>query len=298
MNVLYTPKENFTEIPDYPFEENYFDLGDNLKMHYLDEGSKSDPVVLLLHGEPSWSFLYRKMIPVFLEAGYRVLCPDLIGFGKSGKPTDQKDYTYENHIQWTNTWLTSMEVAGIHLFAQDWGGLIGLRLVTSNPSDFASITVGNTGLPTGDQTPTEAFLQWQSYSQQVKSLPVSKILQTSTVRKLNEAELNAYSAPFPDASYQAGAKIFPSLVPSSPEDPQTENNREAWQILKTWKKPFLCLFSDSDPITKGGEKYFMKVIPGAQHEYHETIPNAGHFLQEDQPVLIANKMISFISLNQ
>ena len=234
------------------------------------------------------------MIPVYVNAGYRVLCPDLIGFGKSGKPTEQDDYNYEKHIQWTSTWLKSMKVSGIHFFGQDWGGLIGLRLVTSYPEIFASVTIGNTGLPTGDQKPSDAFVQWQQYSQKVDSLPISKILQSSTVRELTKDELVAYDAPFPDPSYQAGAKIFPSLVPTTPEDPQTVANREAWKVLQSWDKPFLCLFSDSDPITKGGEKYFLKTIPGAQHDHHEIIPKAGHFLQEDQPQLIANKMIDFI----
>ena len=294
MKILYTPLERFKNLADYPFKENYCDLSDGLKMHYLDEGDPEGEVVLLLHGEPSWSFLYRFMIPEYVNAGYRVLCPDLIGFGKSGKPAEQSDYSYAKQLIWTGKWLNEMDVRGIHLFCQDWGGLIGLRLVAEDPNKFASVTTGNTGLPTGEHTPPDAFLQWQKYSQTVDVLPIGKILQSSTVRTLSESEVTAYEAPFPDHTYQGGAKSFPSLVPTKPDDPEAQNNKKAWRELMQWEKPFLCLFSDSDPITKGGERPFIKLVPGAKHDQHETIQKAGHFLQEDKGKEIAEKMITYI----
>ena len=294
MTILNTPQEAFDHIPDYPFEGKYMTISEGLNIHYIDEGPANGQVVLLLHGEPSWSYLYRFMIPVFVNAGYRVFAPDLIGFGKSSKPTEQSDYTFANHINWMSEWLTSLKLSGINLFCQDWGGLIGLRLVTKHTDLFARVVVGNTGLPTGEFGFPEAFLQWQKFSQTVEVLPIGKILQNSTVRKLTDAEIAAYEAPYPDKSYMAGAKIFPSLVPTSVDDPEAENNKEAWKVLSQWNKPWLTLFSDSDPITKGGEKPFQKFIPGAKGQQHQIIEGAGHFLQEDKGPEIAKIMIDFI----
>jgi haloalkane dehalogenase len=294
MTIKNTPAEAFASIPDYPFEANLMEVGEGLTVHYLDEGPKGGPVVLLLHGEPSWSFLYRFMIPVFAEAGYRVVAPDLIGFGKSSKPTEQTDYTYASHLSWMTAWLDNLGLTGINLFCQDWGGLIGLRLLAAQPDKFDRLVVGNTGLPTGEQNFPKAFLQWQKFSQTVDVLPVGKILQNSTVRKLSDAEVAAYEAPYPDPSYMAGAKIFPSLVPTSTDDPEAGNNKKAWAVLMQWNKPTLTLFSDSDPITKGGHKAFQKFMPGAQGQQHTIIEGAGHFLQEDKGPEIAKLMIEFI----
>ncbi len=294
MTILNTPAAAFDNLVDYPFKGNYMDIGEGLTMHFLDEGVSTGPVVLLLHGEPSWSYLYRKMIPVFAKQGYRVLAPDLIGFGKSSKPAEQSDYTYARHIYWMSTWLIELGITEINLFCQDWGGMIGLRLVAKYPNHFARIVVANTGLSTGDHTYPEAFLQWQKFSQTVDILPVGKILQNSTVRKLSPAEVEAYKAPYPDKSYMAGAKIFPSLVPTQPNDIESQNNRDAWAVLSSWEKPLLTLFSDSDPITKGGEKPFQKLVQGAQNQPHQIIKGAGHFLQEDKGPEIAKIMIDFI----
>lgn len=294
MTIKNTPAESFENIPDYPFQANTMEIGDGLTIHYVDEGSKDDPVVLMLHGEPSWSFLYRFMIPVFVEAGYRAIAPDLIGFGKSSKPTEQDDYTYANHLRWMTTWLDHMELTGINLFCQDWGGLIGLRLLAAQPDKFDRLVVGNTGLPTGERTFPEAFLKWQKFSQTVEVLPIGQILQNSTVRKLTDAEVEAYEAPYPDPSYMAGAKIFPSLVPTSTDDPEAANNKKAWSVLMQWDKPTLTLFSDNDPITKGGHKAFQKLMPGAKGQQHTIIEGAGHFLQEDKGAEIAAHMIQFI----
>jgi haloalkane dehalogenase len=294
MNFLNTPSEAFSQVPDYPFEGHNLTIQHGMTIHYVDEGPKDGDVVLLLHGEPSWSFLYRFMIPIYVEAGYRVLAPDLIGFGKSSKPTEQSDYTYARHIDWMSQWLTQLDLQGVNLFCQDWGGLIGLRLVTKYPDRFARIVVANTGLPTGDFGFPEAFLQWQKFSQTVDILPVGKILQNSTVRRLTDQEVAAYEAPYPDKNYMAGAKIFPSLVPTSAENPEAQNNKEAWKVLAQWKRPCLTLFSDSDPITKGGEKPFQQFIPGAHGQSHHTIVGGGHFLQEDKGPEIAEIMINFI----
>lgn len=294
MIILNTPEEAFADIPDYPFEANYLDIGDGLMMHYVDEGPPNGDVVLLLHGEPSWSYLYRKMIPVFVQSGFRVLAPDLIGFGKSSKPVEQSDYSYALHIDWMSTWLEHLDLQDINLFCQDWGGLIGLRLLAKYPDRFARAVAANTMLPTGDHATPDAFFQWQTYSKTVDILPVGKILQSSSVRTLTKEEVAAYNAPFPDQSYMAGAKIFPSLVPTRPDNVESENNREAWKILAKWEKPFLTLFSDSDPITKGGERPLQKIIPGAKGQAHQIITEAGHFLQEDKGDEIAHLMIQFI----
>ena len=294
MDAISTPLSFFAHLSDFPYEPLSCTVGDGLTMSYIDEGPTDGPVVLCLHGEPSWSYLYRFMIPVFVDAGYRVLAPDLIGFGRSDKPKLQSDYSYQNHVTWVGRFLDHLDPQDINLFCQDWGGLIGLRLVALQPDLFASVTAANTFLPTGQHAPSEAFLNWQSYSQHVKELPVGKLLQSSTVRTLSDHEINAYDAPFPDASHQAGAKIFPALVPTDADDPEAIINQGLWKELCKYSRPFLTLFSDSDPITKGGEKPMQKYIRGAQHEHHEIIVGGGHFLQEDKGAEIAQKMIAFI----
>ena len=294
MKILYTPNERFVNLSDYPFSPNYIEIENDLKMHYVDEGPRDGVVVLLLHGQPSWSYLYRKMIPVFVGAGYRAIAPDLIGFGKSGKPTEQSDYSYARHIDWLKTFLQKLDLQNINLFVQDWGGLIGLRNVVNDPDRFKTITAANTTLPTGDQQMPEAFAQWVAFVKSVSYLPCGKIVQAATVSELSPEVMAAYDAPFPDTSYQAGAKMFPSIVPASPNDPESANNRQAWQQLMKWDKPFLTLFSDSDPIMNGLERVFQKIIPGAKHDKHSIIKAGGHFLQEDKGEEIARLMIDYI----
>lgn len=294
MKILTTPIERFNALEGYPYSPNYIEIESGLQMHYVDDGSREGEIVLLLHGEPSWSYLYRKMIPILADAGFRVIAPDLIGFGKSDKPSEQRDYSYKKHVDWVKTLITSLNLTGINLFCQDWGGLIGLRVAAEMESRFARIVAANTFLPTGNGPFPEAFLQWQAFSQKVDVLPIAKIMQNSTVSKLSDAVLQAYEAPFPDPSFQAGAKIFPSLVPTSPEDPACEANIEAWKILSKWEKPFLTLFSDQDPITHGGDRYFIKKIPGTKGQAHQTIKDGGHFLQEDKGEEIAEIMVKFI----
>jgi haloalkane dehalogenase len=295
MKILRTPENAFDQITDFPYTPKYCEVDKGLQMHYIGEGE--GPVVLLLHGEPSWAYLYRKMIPGLVAAGLRVIVPDLIGFGKSDKPSEQGNYTYAKHIQWTQAFLDHLQLKDINVFIQDWGGLIGLRLLTANPHNFASIVAGNTMLPTGTVTPPQAFLDWQKFATTSPKFDVATVLQRATTTNLTEAELAAYNAPFPTEEHKAGARIFPALVPTSENDPESENNKAAWGILYQWQKPFLTLFSDQDPITKGGEQVFQKLIPGTKDQDHQIV-SGGHFLQEDQGELLAQLMIEFYQKNK
>lgn len=297
MNILRTPESAFEKIKNYPFKGNYHTSSDGLRIHYLDEGNKDHPVVLLLHGEPSWSYLYRNMIPILIKGGMRVIAPDLIGFGKSDKLAEQSDYTYAKHIEWMQEVLDHLELKNIHMFIQDWGGLIGLRLLTANPENFSSVVAANTMLPTGSVTPPQAFLDWQNFAATSPKFDVATVLQMATTRLLSEEILSAYNAPFPTEEYKAGARVFPALVPTTEDDPESDNNKKAWGILTQWKKPFLTLFSDQDPITKGGDQVFQKLIPGTEEQEHKTI-SGGHFLQEDSGPEIATEMLEFYSKNK
>jgi len=286
MKVLRTPDERFDGLPDFPYEPHYLMVpdgeGGRLRIHYVDEGPKDADPVLMMHGEPSWSFLYRKMIPIFLEAGYRAVAPDLVGFGRSDKPADRNDYTYNRHVEWMQTWLEQADLKRVTLICQDWGGLIGLRLLAAQPERFARAVVANTGLPTGDFPISKAFLQWRKFSVEVPEFNVGAIVNMGTLSDLPEEILGAYNAPFPDETYKEGARIFPSLVPIAPDDPAAPANRQAWEVLSRFDKPFLTAFSDGDPITRGGEQIFQKRVPGAQGQPHTIIQGGGHFLQEDR----------------
>lgn len=299
MDVLRTPDEQFADLPGYPFEPHYLDITDDdgtaLRIHYIDEGPSDAAPVLLLHGEPSWSYLYRHMVPVLVAAGHRAVAPDLIGFGRSDKPAQREDYTYARHVAWMHAFVRSLDLRDVTLFGQDWGGLIGLRVAAEDPDRFARIVVGNTGLPTGDRTPTEAFLNWQSFSQSTPQFPVGVIVNGGCTSDLSSEVIAAYDAPFPDETYKEGARQFPVLVPTSPDDPASEANRRAWEVFAAWEKPFLTAFSDSDPVTKGGERAFPSLIPGARDQEHLTIEGAGHFLQEDAGKKLADVIVAFIA---
>ena len=302
MEALRTADERFTGLLGYSFGPNYVDVpsgdGGALRMHYVDEGPRDADPVLLLHGEPSWSFLYRKMIPVLVRAGHRTVAPDFIGFGRSDKPVKQQDYTYQRHVDWTRAFLESLDLRNTTLFGQDWGGLIGLRLAAEHPDRFVRIVAANTGLPTGDQSPGEAFLRWQKFSQTSPSFDVGRLVQGATVTTLAEDVVAAYDAPFPDDAYKAGARVFPALVPTRPDDPAAPANRKAWEVLRRWEKPFLTAFSDSDPITRGGDRILQGQIPGARGQPHTTIKGAGHFLQEDKGEELAAVIAEFIAAAQ
>jgi len=293
MTALRTPDSQFENLPDYDFSPNYVELGDGLRLHYVDEGPKDGRVVIMMHGEPSWSYLYRHMIKAVSAAGHRVLAPDLIGFGRSDKPREMGDYSYTGHVAWMQDWLTQMNVSDAVLFCQDWGGLIGLRLVTANPDMFAGVIAGNTFLPTGEAKPSEAFENWKTFSQMVPEFPTGGIIKGATVKPLGEGVEAAYNAPYPDESYKAGARIFPAIVPVSPDMDGAADNREAWTVLKAWDKPFLTCFSDQDPITKGGDEYFQKAVPGCAGQPHQLLEGGGHFLQEDLPDELSEIIIQF-----
>ena len=300
MDVLRTPDERFSALPDYDFEPHYVtidtDGGPLVRMHYVDEGPRDAPVVLLLHGEPSWSYLYRTMIPPLVAAGLRVVAPDLIGFGRSDKPAATEDYTYARHVNWVRQFVLSLKVDRVHMVCQDWGGLIGLRLMAEQPERFDRVVAANTFLPTGKQPMPEAFLRWQQMSQSFEDpFPVGNVLQMGTVGELSDEVLAAYEAPFPDASYTAGARVFPALVPTSPDDPASEANQAAWKKLGAWERPFLTAFGDSDPITRGAAGVLQAHIPGASGQRHTTIEDAGHFLQEDQGEALAQVVVEFLT---
>jgi len=300
MHVLRTPDDRFTDLPDYPFAPHYVEIpaGDDadsqLRIHYVDEGPADADPVLMLHGEPSWSFLYRHMIPVITAAGFRAVAPDLVGFGKSDKPTEQSDYTYELHVDWMAAWLKAVDLQNITLVCQDWGSLIGLRLVAEHPKRFDRVMVANGFLPTGDQPLGEAFERWRDYSQTVPVFSIGQAVNGGCVSDLSPAVIAAYDAPFPDESYKAGARVFPSLVPSTPDDPAAPANRAAWEVLMQWEKPFLTAFSDGDPITRGADHFLQQLIPGAKGQPHVIIREAGHFLQEEKGVELAQVVVSFI----
>ncbi|OYW26755.1 MAG: haloalkane dehalogenase [Caulobacter sp. 12-67-6] len=285
MQVLRTPDDRFEALADWPFAPHYATItdadGTALRLHYVDEGPRDAPVVLLMHGEPSWAYLYRRMIAGLVARGYRVVAPDLIGFGRSDKPAARADYTYERHVAWMSEWLTAVDLKGVTLFCQDWGGLIGLRLVAAFPERFAAVAVGNTGLPTGSGM-TEGFKAWLEFSQNTPVMPIGLIVNMGTGRELSDAEIAAYDAPFPDETFKEGARQFPVLVPVTPEHGSVAENKAAWAVLEAFDKPFLTAFSDGDAVTKGGEAIFQARVPGAAGQPHTIVPG-GHFLQEDCP---------------
>jgi haloalkane dehalogenase len=297
MNILRTPDQRFAALPDYNFEPHYLALtdadGTALRLHFIDEGPRDAAPVLMLHGEPSWSYLYRKMITGLAQKGHRAVAPDLIGFGRSDKPAAQSDYTYERHVRWMSDWLTATKLTRITLFCQDWGGLIGLRLVAAFPDRFARVVVANTGLPIGTGM-SDGFRQWLEFSQSVPELPIGEIVAMGTKHGLSDAVKAAYVAPFPDETYKAGARRFPALVPMTPEHASVAENKVAWQVLSSYARPLLTAFSDSDPITKGGERIFQERVPGAKGQPHIIIKGAGHFLQEDAPGELVELIHAFI----
>jgi haloalkane dehalogenase len=294
MSVLRTPDSCFANLPGYDFAPCYVEL-DGLRVHYLDEGPRDAPPVLMMHGEPSWSFLYRKMVAPLVAAGHRVVAPDLVGFGRSDKPSERGDYTYQRHVDWMAAFLGALDLSHTTLVCQDWGGLIGLRLVAAHGARFARVVAANTFLPTGDQDPGPAFRAWQKFSQETPVFDVGKIVSGACKTPLAPEVRAAYDAPFPDESYKAGARQFPLLVPARPDDPASAPNRTAWESLRAWDKPFLTAFSDSDPITRGADLLLQALIPGCAGQSHTTITDGGHFLQEDRGEALAEVVAGFIA---
>ena len=294
MHVLQTPDARFRDLPGWTFPPRYVRVG-GLRIHYVEAGPADAPPVLLLHGEPSWSYLYRKMIPPIAAAGLRAIAPDLVGFGRSDKPARRRDYTYARHVAWLRGFIEALDLRGTTLICQDWGGLIGLRLAAENEARFARIVAANTALPTGDAPPGRAFRLWRLFSQLAPRLPIGRIVGAGCATGLAPAVVAAYDAPFPGERYKAGARQFPLLVPTSPDDPAAAANRWAWALLARWEKPFLTAFSDGDPITRGAERPMQERIPGARGQPHTIIRGAGHFLQEDRGEELARVAIDFIA---
>jgi haloalkane dehalogenase len=300
VDLLRTPEERFRDLPGFPFGPRYVEVDDGeggrLRVAYVDDGPEDAETVLLLHGEPSWSYLYRSIVPVLVQAGLRAVAPDLVGFGRSDKPADRADYTYARHVEWMRSALFDrLGLRDVTLVAQDWGGLIGLRLVAEHPDRFARVVVANTGLPTGDHPMSDAFLAWQRYSQEAPDFRVGRIVSNGCATPLPPEVVAAYDAPFPDDSYKAAARAFPALVPTRPDDPAAAANRAAWQVLRRWDRPFLTAFSDSDPITRGGDASFQKLVPGAAGREHVTLPGGGHFLQEDVGPRLAQIVVDLVA---
>jgi haloalkane dehalogenase len=285
LKVLRTPDAAFAGIDDFPFAPHYAEIVDAqdhtpLRVHYVDEGPRDAPVVLMMHGEPSWSYLYRHMIGPVAAAGLRVVAPDLIGFGRSDKPARKSDYSYARHVAWMRSWIEQLDLRRITLVCQDWGSLVGLRLVAEMPDRFAGVVLSNGGLPEGGEPP-RAFAIWRAFSKYSPLFPIGKIVNAGTKRQLTPAEIAAYDAPFPGRKYKAGARIFPSFVPFE-NNVAIPDQRKAWTVFEQWDKPFLCCFSDGDPVTRGGEGRFIGRVPGTAGQPHTTL-HGGHFVQEDDP---------------
>jgi len=312
MKVLRTSDERFENLPDFSFEPHYVEV-DGIRIHYLDEGPEKGEIVLLMHGEPTWCFLYRHMIPPLVKAGFRCFAPDLVGFGRSDKPTEQSDHTYARHVKWMTEWMKKIDLRDITMFCQDWGSLIGLRLAIENQERFSRIILANGGLPTGDipEQFLEAmapFLRWRAaskylyiakrYSQfnYILNFSIRHIMQWGTYNNLSEDIIAAYEAPFPDDSYIAATRIMPQLVPISDDNPETPVNKIAFAEYQKWEKPFLTAFSNKDPITRGGYMPWQG-IPGAKGQKHKTIRKASHFLQEEKGPELAEVIMQFIKDN-
>jgi haloalkane dehalogenase len=294
MKVLRTPDVCFDGVPDFGYQPRYADVG-GLRLAYVEAGPADGEPVLLLHGEPSWSFLYRKVMPVLADAGLRAIAADLAGFGRSDKPAEIGDHSYARHVEWIRALaFDRLDLRGLTLVGQDWGGLIGLRLVAEHPDRFARVVAANTGLPTGDQQMPEVWLRFREVVRTAPEVDVARLVRSGCQTTLAPEVLAAYEAPFPGPAYGAAVRAMPNLVPTSPDDPAAEANRAAWRRLAAWDKPFLVAFSDRDPITGGMAPILKRVIPGASGIEHPVIEGAGHFLQEDAGERLGTVIADFV----
>ncbi len=299
MKTLRTPDDRFHDLPGFPYEPHYADVpdgeGGTLRMAWVEAGPADGSVALLLHGEPSWSFLYRDVMRELADAGVRAVAVDLVGFGRSDKPTEKSDHSFARHVEWVRALAFDvLDLRDVTLVGQDWGGLIGLRLVAENPDRFARVVAANTGLPTGDFDMPEIWWQFRTAVEKAPDLDVGRLVAAGCVRPLEPEVLAAYDAPFPSDEYKAGARVMPTLVPTSTDDPATEANRRAWTVLQQWEKPFLVAFSDSDPVTGAMAPILQKLVPGAQGLDHPVIEQAGHFLQEDAGERLGQVVAQFV----
>ncbi|MFG1615705.1 haloalkane dehalogenase [Nonomuraea wenchangensis] len=299
MRILRTPDERFAGLPDFPYEPRYAEVGDGLRMAYVEAGPAGGAPVVLLHGEPSWSFLYRHVMTELAAAGLRAIAPDLIGFGRSDKPADLADHTYARHVEWTRALLLdALGLRGMTVVGQDWGGLIGLRIAAEHPERVAGIVAANTGLPTGDIPMPEVWHRFRESVLNAPALDIARFVQAGCRTPLPPEVRAAYDAPFPDETYKAGPRAMPGLVPTSPDDPAAPANRAAWQVLTTLERPFLVAFSDSDPITGGMRPILLKTMAGTSGLEHPVIKGAGHFLQEDAGAELGRHIAAFVTSAQ
>jgi haloalkane dehalogenase len=299
MQTLRTPDDRFANLPEFPYAPKYSEVPDDdggvLRIAWVEDGPLDADPILMLHGEPSWSFLYRKMIPILVAAGYRVICPDLVGFGRSDKPTRREDHTYARHVEWMRALAFDvLDLQRVTLVGQDWGGLIGLRLAAEHPERFSRIVVANTGLPTGDIPMPEIWWRFREAIQNLPTIDVGRFVQSGCRRPMSDAVRAAYDAPFPDDTYCAGPRAMPGLVPTSPDDPAAPANRSAWATLRESSTPMLVAFSDSDPITGPMGAIFQREMRGAQGIDHPVVRDAGHFLQEDGGAELAGHIVDFL----
>jgi haloalkane dehalogenase len=298
MLVLRTPESAFRDLPDFRFAPHYVDVWSDdvtpLRVHYLDEGSRDAPTLLMLHGEPTWSFLFRNLIARCTAAGIRSVAPDLVGCGRSDKPARRDDYSYQRHVDWMHAVIEQLELNRIVLLCHDWGGLIGLRLVAEHPERFAGVIAMNTTLPTGDHPSAPALLEWQQVAEHGAEFPAGRYINEVCVRPLRSDVIAAYDAPFPEETYKAGVRRLPSLVPTTPGDPASSANRRAWTSLATFTRPFLTVFGRHDPYTEGGQRAFQRRVPGAVGQPHITLSDAGHFVPEDSADALADSVIGFV----
>lgn len=288
MNAYRTPEARFVNLPDFPYQPHYIELKDGLRVHYLDEGPRDGPVALLLHGEPTWCYLWRHMITPLVDAGLRVVAPDLVGFGKSDKPLERAAYSYAGQVAWMRELIEALDLSRVTLGCQDWGSLIGLRLAAEMPERFSGIALSNGGLPAG-QEPPRAFAIWRAFSRYSPIFPIGGIVKRGTKRALSPDEVAAYDAPFPSRASKAAARVYPSLVPFA-GNAAVPDQLKAWEVFESWDKPFLCCFSDGDPITRGGDAMWVERVPGARSMRHRTL-HGGHFIQEDDPQGFADAII-------
>ena len=298
--MLRTPDERFTSLPEFPFQPHYCEVaadgGDAFRVHYLDEGPVDGSIVVLMHGEPSWCYLWRRVIPPLVDAGLRVVAPDLVGFGRSDKPADVRDHTYAAHVAWMRAILfDALDLRDITLVGHDWGGLIGLRLVAEDPDRVARVVATNTGLPDGHHRLPEVWWRFRDFVVGTPELPVGVLVRSGCRTELAAEVMAAYDAPFPGPEYQAGPHAMPDLIPQTPDNPETPAQQRAWAALETFDKPFLTAFSDSDPITAGVDALMRARIPGAARHDPMTIPGGGHFLQEDAGPELGRVIADFIA---
>ena len=294
VEIVTTPASRFDGLPGFPYAPRWTDLG-GLRIAWIDEGPRDAPAVLLMHGEPTWSYLYRTMIPVLLDAGLRAIAPDLPGFGRSDKPVRASDLSYGHQVRWMSAWLEREDLRGLTLFCQDWGSLIGLRMAAEQPRRFDRIVLSNGGLPTGDEPLPRAFHVWKTFARFSPWFPIGRIVAAGCARGLAPVHRAAYDAPFPSRRHRLAARLMPTFVPASPDDPEHDANRCAWEVFRAWDKPFLTLFGDRDPITRGGERVWQREVPGARGQPHARMKGAGHFVQEDAGPALARAIAEFVA---